>query len=123
LLKAKTNGDTFQFVAHDQEKSVQQILCEQAREGMVLAKDIMTPEGRVLCGKGTPLTASLLERLARMDMVHVTVEGHPVEVPGEKTLKQELQETEDRFSNVTTIAPLMYIKKRLMQKLVESRGQ
>lgn len=100
---------------------MQQILCSQAREGMVLAKDIMTPEGRVLCGKGTPLTTSLLSRLEKMDMVYVTVEGHPIEVPGEKTLQQELQETEERFSNVTKIAPLMYIKKRILQKLVDSR--
>ena len=102
---------------------MQQILSTQAKEGMVLAKDVMTPEGRVLCGKGTPLTASLLDRLEKMDIVHVTVEGHPVVVSGEKTLKQELRETEDRFSNVTKIVPLMYIKKRIMQKMVESRGQ
>ena len=102
---------------------MQQILSMQAKEGMVLAKDVMTPEGRVLCGKGTALTSSLLDRLEKMDIVHITVEGHPVEVPGEKTLKQELQAVEERFSNVTKIPPLMYIKKRIMEKLVESRGQ
>ena len=102
---------------------MQQILSAQAREGMVLAKDVMTPEGRVLCGKGTALTAGLLDRLARMDIVHVTVEGHPVKVPGEKSLKEELRDVEDRFSNVTKIPPLMYIKKRIVRKLIESRGK
>nr|MBF0222478.1 hypothetical protein [Desulfobulbaceae bacterium] len=101
---------------------MQQILSAQAKEGMVLAKDVMTPESRVLCGKGTVLSTTLLDRLEKMDIVHVTVEGHPVELPGEKTLKQELQAVEERFSDVTQIAPLMYIKQRIMKKLVESRG-
>lgn len=101
---------------------MQQILSAQAKEGMVLAKDVMTSEGRVLCGKGTPLTAGLLDRLEKMDIMHVTVDGHPVEVPGERTLKQELEAAEERFSHVTKIPPLMYLKKRIMQKLVESRG-
>ena len=48
---------------------MQQILSAQAKEGMVLAKDVMTPEDRVLCGKGTLLTASLLDRLEKMDIV------------------------------------------------------
>ena len=102
---------------------MQQILGVQAKEGMVLAKDVMTPEGRVLCGKGTTLTTSLLDRLEKMDIVHVTVEGHPVEIPGEKTLKQELEAVEARFADVTKIPPLVYIKKRIMEKLVQSRGQ
>ncbi len=52
----------------------------------------------------------------------MAVEGHPVEVPGEKTLKQELRDVEKRFSNVTKIPPLMYLKKCIMQKIVQSRG-
>ena len=102
---------------------MQQILTLQAKEGMSLAKDVMTPEGRVLCGKGTPLTTTLIERFHKMDIVHLTVEGHPVETPGEKTLQEELMEIEARFSEVKNVPPLVYLKKRLMKKLVESRGQ
>ena len=102
--------------------TVQQILSAQAKEGMILAKDVETPEGRVLCGKGTILSANLVERLLKMDISHVTVEGHPIEVPGEKTLKEELQLLEARFKNVKHIPPLTYIKKRLMKKLIASRS-
>ena len=102
---------------------MQQILSAQAEEGMVLAKDVMTPEDRVLCGKGTVLTDSLLDRLEKMDIVYITVEGHPVEIPGEKSLKEELRDIEERFSKVKKVPPLMYIKKRIMQKMIESRGQ
>lgn len=102
---------------------MQQILTLQAKDKMVLAKDVMTPEGRVLCGKGTVLTISLIERILKMDIVQVTVEGHPISTPGEKTLQEELQEIEERFSEVNSVPPLVYLKKRIMKKLVDSRGQ
>jgi len=102
---------------------VQQILTLQAKEGMVLAKDVMTAEGRVLCGKGTELTTTLIERFHKMDLVQVTVEGHPINMPGEKSLQEELQEIEERFSEVNKVPPLVYLKKRIMKRLVESRGE
>ncbi len=101
---------------------MQQILSAQAKEGMILGKDIEIEGGRVLCGKGTALTASLIDRLLRMDISNITVEGHPVEIAGEKSLKEELQDMEDRFTLVTDIKPLMYMKKRLMQRLIASRS-
>lgn len=102
---------------------MQQILTAQTVEGMVLAKDVETQEGRVLCGKGTVLTDSLIARLKRMEIPHVTVEGHPVQVAGEKSLKEELQDMELRFSRVKDVKPLMYLKKRLQEKLIASRGE
>ncbi len=102
---------------------MQQILTLQAKEGMALAKDVMTAENRVLCGKGTVLTSTLIARFLKMDIVQLTVEGHPLSAPGEKTLQEELQEIEGRFSEVNKVPPLAYLKKRIMKKLVESRGQ
>ncbi len=88
---------------------------------MVLAKDVETSEGRVLCGKGTVLSANIIARILKMDISHITVEGHPVVVEGEKSLEQELRDIEGRFSRVTHVPPLMYIKKRIMQRRVASR--
>ena len=102
---------------------MQKILVAQADETMVLAKAVETPEGRVLCGKGTTLTAALIDRLKRMDVLTITVDGHPVKEEGELTLPEELQKIELRFSRVTKTPPLMYIKKRLMEKLIASRGK
>ena len=101
---------------------MQQILTAQAEEGMILAKDVLTQEGRVLCGKGTEMTNALIDRLLKMDMVNVTVEGHPVVIEGEKSLKEELQDIDLRFSRVEKITPLMYLKKIIKEKLVASRG-
>lgn len=101
---------------------MQQILSAQAKEGMILAKDVELEGGRILCGKGTSLTASLIDRLLRMDISNITVEGHPVQIEGEKSLQEELREMEDRFSKVKGIPPLMYLKKCLMKRLIASRS-
>ncbi len=101
---------------------MQRILLAQAGPGMILAKEILNPEGMVLCGAGTALSPSLIERLASMDVVDVTVEGHPVNIEGEKTLQEELLEIDLRFRRVEDIVPLMYLKKRIQAKLVASRS-
>jgi hypothetical protein len=101
---------------------MQQILTAKAAAGMILAKDVLTPDGRVLCGKGTELSGALLERLARMEVTHITVEGHPVQVEGEKSLSEQLREIDRRFQRVEKIAPLMYLKKRIKERLVASRS-
>ncbi|MCG2822057.1 MAG: hypothetical protein ACYC0O_08015 [Desulfurivibrionaceae bacterium] len=101
---------------------MQRILLAQAGPGMILAKEILNPEGMVLCGAGTPLSPALIERLSGLDVVDVTVEGHPVNIEGEKTLQEELQEIDLRFQRVEDIAPLMYLKKRIQAKLAASRG-
>ena len=88
---------------------------------MVLAKDVLTPDGRILCGKGTSLTSAIIDRILKMDISHITVEGHPVEVAGEKTLEEELADIEKRFSRVLHIQPLEYMKKRIMQRLIQTR--
>jgi hypothetical protein len=89
---------------------------------MVLAKEILNPDGMVLCGSGTALSEALIERLANMEVVDVTVEGHPVIIEGDKTLQEELQEIDLRFQRVEDMVPLMYLKKRIKAKLVASRS-
>ena len=101
---------------------MQRILLAQAGPGMTLAKEILNPEGLVLCGAGTALSPALIERLAGMDIVDVTVEGHPVNIEGEKTLQEELQEIDLRFHRVEAIPPLMFLKKRIQAKLTAARS-
>ncbi|MEW6429012.1 MAG: hypothetical protein AB1568_13360 [Thermodesulfobacteriota bacterium] len=96
---------------------MQKILLEQAADGMVLAREIVSGEGRILCGRGTVLSAALLDRLQRMDITTVTVEGHPVADPDRKTPEQQIAEIEERFSRVDDIPALMRIKKRLVDRI------
>ena len=99
---------------------MQRILTAQAAPGMVLAKEVLTPEGRVLCGKGTELSDALIGRLRQMEVVDVTVEGHPIQVEGEKTIQELLKEVDHRFSRVEDTAPLMYLKRRIKERMVTS---
>lgn len=100
---------------------MQEILSLQAEEEMVLARDVILSDGRVLCGKGTSLTTAIINRIVKMEINHIAVEGHPVEIEGEKSLDQELADIQKRFSRVTHIQPLQYIKQRLMHRLVQTR--
>ena len=87
-----------------------------------MAHDVETPDGRVLCGKGTELSASLIDRLRQMEIDHIAVEGHPLQIEGEKTLEEELRDVELRFSRVTDNPPLMYLKKKIIENLIASRS-
>jgi len=89
---------------------------------MVLAREIINQDGMVLCGAGTALSENLLRRLADMEVVDITVEGHPVHIEGEKTLAEELHEVDLRFKRVEDIAPLMYLKKRIQARIAAARS-
>jgi hypothetical protein len=99
---------------------VQKIVCQQAAEGMVLARDVITPEGRTLCGQGTELSAAIIARFMKMEIPYISVEGHPVKIEGEKTLKEQLLDIEQRFSKVKHVPPLMFLKNKIMKRLVDS---
>ena len=70
---------------------MQKIPLLQAGPGMVLARDIVrsdNPNGPPICGKGVELTDSLIERLKRMGVTTITVEGRPVFVEGDKSAEE-----------------------------------
>ena len=97
---------------------MQKILIEQAEEGMVLAKPVTNQKGIILCGEGTQLTETLIERLKSMDITRIVVEGHPVddgteEIPPE-TLHERLQE---RFRYVRNSPVLMAMKEEIWKRL------
>ncbi len=97
------------------EATVQRILLAQAAEGMILAKDVCTPEGRILCGKGTELSGPLLDRLKRMEIPAVTVEGHPVGEPVDPATATAA--IERRFSKVAGDPVLDALRLHLVQRI------
>lgn len=58
---------------------MQKIPLNLAKPGMALARPILRDNGLVLVAENTELSASLLERLERMDIPTITVQGHPVD--------------------------------------------
>ncbi len=115
---------------------MQRIPVTLAEPGMVLAKEAVTPEGQVLCGPGTNLTQEIIARLSKQEVLTLTVEGHPVQMPGEKGLAERLKDLDHRFSKVkadpvlralkTLIGEFWVIQEKgeeFLQNLRKSRGR
>lgn len=80
---------------------MQKIPLMQATVGMILARDVFRGDstiGMPICGKGTELTDSLIERLENMDIQKIDVEGHPIRLEGECSIDDLLFELDKRFS-------------------------
>ena len=100
---------------------MQKIPLKMATPGMKLAKEVVDDQGRVLCHPGTELDASLLEKFERLGVKFVTVEGHPINFPWERPLKEELSLLEKRFLRVKDDERLLMIKEVLRQYFLENR--
>lgn len=82
---------------------MQHIPLAVATAGMILAKDVVrpsVPQGPPICGKGTGLTEALIERMARLGITSVVVEGHPVRLEGEPAPEEQLAALDRRFSRI-----------------------
>lgn len=82
---------------------MQKIPLTLAEPDMVLGRDIYrddNPGGPVICGKGLKLTGSLIERLKKMGVQSITVEGNPLGMDGVKSPEEILCALEKRFRKV-----------------------
>lgn len=79
---------------------MQKVPLELVRPGMILAKTITNDTGMALCGEGTELTDVIIERLKRMNVTHVTLKGHPVDMGETKSTEQKIEEVRARFVRV-----------------------
>jgi hypothetical protein len=98
---------------------MQRLPLKLAAPGMILAREITTHEGQVLCGTGTELTTQLLQRISKSGILFVTVEGHPVPLPGEESLGEKIKGLEDRFSRVKDDPVLRALMKVIAEHWIE----
>ena len=59
---------------------MQKIPLSYAKPAMVLAKPVTRNDGTVLIGQDTELSNSIINRLERMDINEIVVQGEPVEL-------------------------------------------
>lgn len=74
-----------------------------AEAGMVLAKDVFREDnvgGPPICGKDITLTLTLIDRLKRMGINKIVVQGHPVQMAGDKSPEEILRDLDRRFRKV-----------------------
>jgi hypothetical protein len=98
---------------------MQRIPIKLAKAGMKLAKEAVTPEGQVLCGAGLELTDELVVRLQKQGVVVLTVEGHPVRLPGEKKLSERIKDLDVRFRPVNRNPVLKALKTIIAEYWIE----
>ncbi len=97
---------------------MQRLPLSYIKPGMKTYEEVIDANGRVLCGKGVELTENHIKRFENFGVNFVTVEGNPVKLPWEKSLKEELKELEERFEGITD-KNLLEIKKLLKEFLEE----
>ena len=104
---------------------MQKIPLALAEADMVLARDIFRDEnagGPPICGKGITLTESLIERLKRMGVQTIAVEGHPVCMEGDKSPEEILLAFDRRFKKVENDPLTGKLKEIYAQYYVKSSG-
>ena len=89
---------------------------------MKTAAEVKDDQGRTLCGPGVELDTSLLDKFQKMGVRYLIVEGHPVELPWERPLEEQLRLLEERFSRTQDPHPLM-IKEVIREFWLKSCGE
>lgn len=103
---------------------MQKIPISFAQKGMVLAKEVFQPGSAStmpMCGKGMILTESLIERMMRLEIQTIFVEGHSVELPGELSMEEQLNRLDVRFSKVENEPRMIRIKEMFKKNFMKSR--
>lgn len=105
---------------------MQRIPFSLAHPGMILAKGVVrpdNPDGPPICGEGVELTESLIERLRHMGVKSVTVRGHPLELEGEKSLDELLEDLDRRFRRAAGDSLTLRLKEIYRDYLIRSAGE
>jgi hypothetical protein len=92
---------------------------------MVLAREVRradNPLGPPICGKGTELSESLIERLKNLGVKSLTVEGCPVEMEGMKGLDELLADLDRRFCKVADVPLMQKLKELHRLQIVRNSG-
>jgi hypothetical protein len=82
---------------------MQKIPLTMAIPDMVLGRDILRDDnasGPPICGRGIKLTSSLIDRLKRMGVQSITVEGNPISMAGDRSHEEILKALDERFRKV-----------------------
>lgn len=96
---------------------MQKIPLNLAKPGMILAKPSLRDNGLVLVAENTELSETLLQRLERMDIQTITVQGHPVDLGdgGETPYAKRLARLDHLFRRHTKDAWMQKVREHIRQ--------
>jgi hypothetical protein len=105
---------------------MQKIPLTLAEPDMVLGRDIYrddNPGGPPICGRGMKLTGALIERLKKMGVQSITVEGSPLGTAGLKSPEEILQALDERFRKVEGDPLTIRLKNIYRQFYAKAHGE
>lgn len=100
---------------------MKRVVIQELLPGMVLVKPVTNPNGLPIVATGTTLDAAMIERLQRMELTSVYVEGDAVDSGG-KTLMELEAELDHRFRHVAHDPIQQLILRSLRAHLHDSHG-
>ena len=95
------------------------ILLDEAKPGDEVAEQVQNDRGMTILSKGSKLTLSLIDRLRRMGVKEVSVEGNDPNAPPPKTKDELLDDLEARFEGLEENRLMMDIKQIAKQHLID----
>lgn len=95
------------------------VLLDKVKPGDEVAEPVKNAKGMVILSKGAKLSSILIDRLQKMGVIEVPLEGDDPNAPPRKSLDELLQELEIRFEGLEGNRLMMEIKKIARQHLMD----
>ncbi len=102
---------------------MRQIFLEKAKSGDEVAQPVKNERGMVILPKGAKLSLSMIDKLRRLGVRELIVEGHDPNAPPPKTLNQLLEDLDFRFEELEHNILMMAIKKTAREHLLQQKGK
>jgi len=91
------------------------VTLDEAKPGDEAAEPVRNERGMVILPKGARLTVALIDRLRKMGVTEVALEGHDPNAPPPKSRDELLAELDERFEGLED-KPLMAEIKRIARE-------
>lgn len=101
---------------------MRQIFLEDAKPGDEVAQPVKNERGMVILPKGAKLSVPMIDKMRRMGVREVIVEGDDPNAPPPKTLEELLADLDFRFEGLEDNKLMMTIKKTAREHLLQRKG-
>ena len=102
---------------------MRQIALDDAKPGDEVAQPVKNERGMVILPKGAKLSLPMIDKLRRLGVRELVVEGDDPNAPPPKTLNELLKELDVRFEGLEQHKLMMVIKEVAREHLVQHKGK
>lgn len=102
---------------------MRQIVLDDAKPGDEVAQPVKNERGMVILPKGAKLSLPMIDKLRRLGVRELVVEGDDPNAPPPKTLNDLLKELDIRFEGLEQNPLMMGIKNTARDHLMQHKGK